>query len=46
MGEAGSGWGERLNSRVGQIDYEAVAQEAVGKATKPEPAPRNDDAAS
>ena len=34
MGEAGSGWGERLNARVGLIDYEAVAQEAVGKALR------------
>lgn len=34
MGAAGSGWGERMHSRVGQIDYEAVAEEAVSKALR------------
>jgi PmbA protein len=34
MGEAGSGWGERLSPKVGQIDYEAVAEEAVSKALR------------
>lgn len=34
MGEAGSGWGERMSRKVSQIDYEAVAEEAVGKALR------------
>lgn len=34
MGEAGSGWGERLSPRVSEIDYEAVANEAVDKALR------------
>lgn len=34
MGEAGSGWGERLSPQIGQIDYEAVANEAVNKALR------------
>ncbi len=34
MGEAGSGWGERLSRKVGLIDYKAVADEAVGKALR------------
>jgi PmbA protein len=34
MGEAGSGWGERLSPRIGEIDYEAVAKEAVNKALR------------
>jgi predicted Zn-dependent protease len=34
MGDAGSGWGERLSPKVGDIDFEAVAEEAVGKALR------------
>jgi predicted Zn-dependent protease len=34
MAESGSGWGERLSPRLGEIDFEAVAEEAVGKAKR------------
>lgn len=34
MGDTSSGWAERLSSRIGAIDYEAMAEEAVGKAVR------------
>ncbi len=34
MGENGSGWGERLSPRISEIDFEAVAEEAVSKARR------------
>ena len=34
MGDNGSGWGERVSPRIGDIDYEAIAQEAVDKAQR------------
>ncbi|HEX2916002.1 MAG TPA: TldD/PmbA family protein [Chloroflexia bacterium] len=34
MGENSSGWAERLSPRIGDIDFEAVAEEAVGRAER------------
>ena len=34
MGESGSGWAERVSPRLGDIDYESLAQEAVEKAVR------------
>ncbi len=34
MGENSSGWSERLSPRIGNIDYEAMADEAVSKALR------------
>ncbi len=34
MGENSSGWAERVSPRIGDIDYEALAQEAVDKAVR------------
>jgi PmbA protein len=34
MGENSSGWAERTSRRVGEIDCEAMAEEAVGKAER------------